>query len=109
MATVLKNSVAFVGVAGGATVALPHGLNISGRAVRPDHCESNNPDVQVQAGLTNETNVVVTNTSGGPQTATILCERWHSTDRALPPGVENLTPQPFVPAVVTWCSIPTAD
>jgi hypothetical protein len=98
---ILKNSVVFTAIGPGATVSLPHGLNISGRAVRPDHCESDNAVVLVQAGSTDETDVTVTNTSAAPANANVLCERWHSTDRALPPGVENLTPQPFVPGVGT--------
>jgi hypothetical protein len=95
MATVLKNTVLFGTLAPGVPTTLPHLLNISGRSVIPDHIESDNGSVTVVSADAQD--VTVRNDGGSIVSASILCERWHSEDRALPPGVNNLSPQPFVP------------
>lgn len=96
MATLLKASIEFANIAAGDTVVLPHGLNIDGRGIAPDQCDSNNVNLVVQSA--DDTNVTVTNIGSGAESGYVLCDRWHTIVRNVPAGAVNLIPQPFVPA-----------
>lgn len=94
MATQLKNIVNFVGVAAGATVALPHYLNVNDVGVIPDVLETNIAPFLGLHVTASATNVTLTNVTGSPIDVDVLCEYWHSIERAL--GSAPLTPRPFV-------------
>jgi hypothetical protein len=96
VATVLKTILAYNNVASGATATLPHGLNLSGRAVSPDEIQLDDGDFSIVSSDT--TDVTVRNNGAALASVNVLCERWHTEERALPPGQTDLTPQPFVPA-----------
>lgn len=95
--TVLKSVVQFNNLAVGVPTSLPHGLvDALGNGVVPDHCEDNHADVVILSA--DAANVTVRNDGLAPVNAAVLCERWHSENRALPPGQTNLPVQPFVPS-----------
>ncbi|UCC74917.1 MAG: hypothetical protein JSV86_10320 [Gemmatimonadota bacterium] len=97
MATVLKSITSFVNLAVGVPTALPHGLvDAYGNGVVPDHVEDDHVDVVILSADT--VNVTVRNDGLAPVTANVLCERWHTENRALPPGQTDLPVQPFVPS-----------
>jgi hypothetical protein len=96
----LYNIVRFVDVAGGATVALPHGLNIDTRPITPDLIAG---DIGGFTATADDTVVSVTNTTAGPLSINVWCEHEHTRQRffgAVAAGsheqVQNLVPQPFV-------------
>lgn len=97
MATVLKSVVEFVNVPVGATQAAPHGLNWSGRAVRPDVAWPSAGGFDLAF---DEINVTVTNNGDAPSDIEVLVESWHTFDRCFgTQGQQNLRPDTFVPAV----------
>jgi hypothetical protein len=97
MATVLKSVTTFANLAIGVPTALPHGLvDAYGQGLVPDHCEDNHVDVVILGA--DATNVTVRNDGLAPVTVNVLCEHWHSENRALPAGQANLPVQPFVPS-----------
>jgi hypothetical protein len=95
MATRLKNIVRFVGVAAGATVALPHLLNVDDVvAVVPDFVD---PSVQGFTITADSTNVTVTNNGVVAASVDVFVEYWHSLERVFGSTLQNaLTPSPFV-------------
>lgn len=97
MSTRLKNIVTFAAVPAGGAAALPHLLQIDGRAVVPDEVRSN--DARLVVTGADATNVNVLNTSGVAVTARVLAEHWHTYERAFGNvATQALTPQPFIPA-----------
>lgn len=102
MATVLKSIVQFVALVPGVPTALPHGLNTNGLPVVPDVVQvvasvgGTAPAVRITAATT--TTVTVISDEAGLINAFVYCERFHSIERALPPGQINLLLQPFIPA-----------
>jgi hypothetical protein len=95
--SVLKSITSFAGLAVGVPTSLPHGLvDQLGVGVVPDHIEDNNPDVVVVSA--DNLNVTVRNDGVAPVSCDVLCERWHSIPRSLPPGQANLPVQPFIPS-----------
>ena len=102
MADTLKNIVRFVAVPVGVPTALPHGLNIEGRALTPDLCfplAPNNFDVTAD-----DTNVTVTNNGNAAADIDVYVEFWHTIDRVFGPHDQfqpaGLTPRPFVPSML---------
>lgn len=94
---VLKNIVAFANLAPAVPTALPHALiDAEGRGLVPDVIFTDNPFVVVLGA--DAINVTVRNDSGNPANANTLCERFHTTPRAIPPGLVNLPVQPYIPA-----------
>ncbi len=94
---VLKSITPFAALPVGVPTALPHGLTDAlGAGIVPDHIEASNADITITGA--DATNVTVTNNGAAPANVDVLCERWYSTDRALPPGQADLPTQPFVPA-----------
>jgi hypothetical protein len=97
MATVLKSITTFANLAVGVPTALPHGLvDAYGQGLVPDHCEDDHADIMVLSA--DAVNVIVRNDGLVPITAHVLCEHWHSENRALPPGQTDLPVQPFIPS-----------
>jgi hypothetical protein len=94
----LKNIVNFVGIATGSTASLPHGLQDQfGRPLVPDSLITS---IGNSATLSADAfNVTATNTTSTSLTVAVLCESWHSFERAFG-GVQNkkLATQPFVGA-----------
>lgn len=85
MRNVLKAIVSFVAVAPGATVELPHGLNISGTSVIPDEIKRRTEGLfQITA---DKVNVRVKNLGNSDADVDVLCERWHGVPREL--GIGN--------------------
>ncbi len=82
----------------GIPTTLPHGLKDAlGAGTVPDHIECDHGDVVVVSA--DDTDVTVRNDGIDVVAGVkVLCERWHTTDRALPPGQDDLSPQPFVPS-----------
>jgi hypothetical protein len=94
MADQLKNIVHFVAIPAGNTVSLPHKLHVGGRAVIPDYLD---PDPKGLTVTADAVNVTVTNTTAAPLDVFVLCESWHSIERAFGAvGVQSLIQQPFV-------------
>lgn len=100
MATILtrlNQVLTFTNVIAGATVALPHNINVNGVAVIPDFVFPDNSNFQVVSCTT--TTLTVKN--GGTSTQTLNAWLWrqHTIDRAYGGRqITNLSPQPFVPA-----------
>lgn len=96
MAARIKNILSFASIAVGASQTLAHGLRIESRTLVPDVLT---PSIEGVATITADaTNVTVTNASGSVLSLDVLCEAWHSIERAF--GAEQtlaLSPQPFVP------------
>jgi len=95
MSNRLIQTVAFVNVASGATVALPHELNNNGQALVPDFVWRDNGNFIV-VGAT-ATTVTVRNNGPGADSCNVCVERKHSIPRVL--GGNPLVPAPFIPAV----------
>lgn len=94
---VLKSITTFAALPVGVPTSLPHGLQDAlGAGLVPDHIEDDHPDVVVIGA--DDTNVTVRNDGAAPVTVSVLCEHWHSENRALPPGQTDLPVQPFVPS-----------
>lgn len=104
---VLKSITTFTNLAPGVPTSLPHGLvDADGRGLVPDHVEDNNADVIVLSA--DDTDVTVRNDGAAPVNADVLCEHWHSFNRALPPGQVDLPVQPFIPSSGTGGIAPHA-
>jgi hypothetical protein len=81
----------------GVPTALPHGLvDAEGVGLIPDHIEDNHADVVILSA--NAVNVTVRNDGLALASADVLCEHWHSENRALPAGQADLPVQPFIPS-----------
>jgi hypothetical protein len=95
MAGQLKNILLFVNLAPGASQSLAHGLNNNFRKLVPDILT---PNVKgVGAFSADDTNVTLFNSASYPLTIAVLCEAWHTIERAFGPrSVTALAPQPFV-------------
>lgn len=96
MATQLKNVLTFANVAGGATVALAHELQVDGRAVAPSLIAPG-PGGNLFTISADATDVTVINTTGGPQSVSVYVERWHSIESAFGDvAVKTLPGTPFL-------------
>jgi hypothetical protein len=96
MGAVLRNIIATGNLAPGVPTTVAHGLiDAEGRAILPDHLESNDSDVVVVSA--DATNVTVRNDGLIAQSANILVARWHSIDRAFPGGAATLAGLPYIP------------
>ena len=94
MATQLKNGLTFANVAAGASAALPHLLNIDGRAIVPDVLLVDTPGVTATA---NAANVTIMNNLGVAVTVVVLAEVWHTFERAFGSSATvDLSPKPVV-------------
>jgi len=91
MATQLKNIVEFAAVAAGASLQLPHGLNVEDVGVIPDFVDFDNGNFELTAS--DATNLTMQNNGGAVGTCQVLAELWHSVARVFPGAV---TPRPFV-------------
>jgi hypothetical protein len=102
MATKIKSIVRFVDVPAGATVALPHGLNIDppGGAGGPepqvpDEVLPGKPGFTITA---DDTNVTVTNNTAVARSIDCRCEYWNTPGRAFgAASILELVPRPFIP------------
>jgi hypothetical protein len=98
MATQLIQIVSFVGVGAGATVALPHQINVNDVPEAPDFVAPDAPGFSI--AVTNA-QVSVTNHNTGPASVNVWLELKHSIPRQLgraPTGLTtpSLTPRPFI-------------
>lgn len=96
MATTLKALLQFANLAPGASATLAHGINVSGVAFRPDAVAFANPLFDL-AGYT-ATTLTVVNRGSTTASCDVLCEWWHTYERAFPGGASqlNLAAAPFV-------------
>ncbi len=95
MAAVLKNTIAIVALAPGVPTVFAHGLlNALDVGTIPDILYLGDPDLAFIAA--DATNVTLRNDGPIAITTSVLVEHWHSTPRALLPGLTALTPQPVV-------------
>ncbi len=94
MADQLIQVVAFTNVAPGATVVLPHNINVAGRALIPDFVATSAGGFTVDADATT---VTATNDGADVASVNVWLEFKHTIQRAFN-GVQNtaLVPQPFV-------------
>lgn len=90
----LMNALSFVAVAPAATAIQPHRLNRNGVGIIPDLLLVTTAGNFVVSA--NAVNVTVTNNGGVAGSVDVYAIAWHSIVRVLPPGVVNLTPQPFI-------------
>jgi hypothetical protein len=96
VATRLKVILPFTNVPAGAQATLPHTLNINDRAVKPDEVKLGAGGTFVFVSAT-DTDVTILNLGAAAGNCDVLCEHWHSIERAFgSSAVVNLTPQPFV-------------
>lgn len=99
MATQLKNIIRFVDVAPGDTVQAPHGLAWSppGGADLPQVPDHLTPSAAGFVVTADDTFVFVTNTNPVAVSVDVLCELWHTFERAFgAQSIEELVPRPFV-------------
>jgi hypothetical protein len=95
MATVLKNTIAVTALAPATPTAFPHGLvDPNGAGYVPDLISLGDPDLAFVSA--DDTTVTLRNDGGAPVTTAVYVEHWHSYNRAIPPGITALTPQPVV-------------
>ncbi len=96
-ATVLVQIITFTNVAAGATVVLPHGINVNGTPYIPDFAVRDNGNFDINSVTT--TQISVTNTALVPQTLNVYLWLWHTLARQYG-AVQTtfLVPRPFVPA-----------
>lgn len=94
MSTRLIQVVAFANVGAGATVALPHSINVNGTQKKPDFVAA---DVSGFTIVVTATQVSVTNTGTDPASVNVWLELKHSIPRELG-ALPNLSPQPFIAA-----------
>jgi hypothetical protein len=92
MGTRLIQVVPFTNVVAGATVLLPHKININGVSRLPDFVITDAGGFNVAVTLTD---VAVTNNSGALGNVNVWLELKHTIPRQLD-GIANLTPQPFI-------------
>jgi hypothetical protein len=95
MPNVLVNQIQITALAPGVPTAYPHGLTIGTRDVVPDRAEASDADLEVQSA--DATTVTVINNGAAPVSGYVECERRHTVDRALLPGLTDLPMQPFLP------------
>jgi len=91
MGTNLKNIVRFTGLVVGVPTALPHLLNVNGRAVTPRIGGANASGITATA---NATNVIVTREADGPAAVDVYVEYWHTLEAVVPQSTSlgTLTP-----------------
>lgn len=94
MATTLKAVLQFTAVPAGGTATLAHGLNVSGTAVVPDAVALDNPAFDYVSSTTTTVTVVNNDTAAG--SCDVLCERWHTVERAFGDGAATLPVVPFI-------------
>lgn len=98
MATTIKSLVTFTAVPPGGQVSLPHNLKVGTRAVRPDIAERSSARFSVVLALTDTNQVTVQNDSLVVADCLVLCEYWHTIERAFGAAqVVQLSPQTFSP------------
>jgi hypothetical protein len=85
----------FTNVPAASQATLPHGLTFGSQPVKPDLLLRDNADFSVVATTT--TQVTVQNNGSAPATLNLWCEHKHSIPRVLG-AIQNLNPQPFIPA-----------
>jgi hypothetical protein len=91
MATVLKNIVRFAGLVEGNPVALPHGINLDGRALTPELVIPNAGPFTIAVDATN---VTVTRTADSPgDSVDVLVEWFYTPERVFDP--QNNPPAGF--------------
>jgi hypothetical protein len=93
----------------GAEVTIPHNLHRFGVSQIPDHVGRDNASLEVLESDVTATDVTVRNTSDLPQSGRILCELWHSVERAF--GARQVTEisPPFIPAAGGMADIEYGD
>lgn len=93
----LDQILTFTNVAAGDTVDLPHDINVNGTPVVPDFAFRDNGDFSVDS--VDETTATVTNNGSAPATLNLYLWRRHTHERNYGAAqINNLVPQPFVPA-----------
>jgi hypothetical protein len=88
MATTLKAVLQFTAVPAGSTATLAHGLNVGGTAVVPDAIALDNPAFDYVSSTTTTVTVVNNDTAAG--SCDVLCEKWHTVERAFGDGAAAL-------------------
>jgi hypothetical protein len=98
VATILKSQLVFTNIGAGLQSTQPHGLNVQGLELIPDHLHFDNADFGFVAATT--TTVTVINNGVAPGTCRVLCELWHTFERPfgvpLTEYVVQLPNPPFV-------------
>lgn len=99
MPNVLKSALTFVGVAAGGQATLPHQLANNGVALQPSiiSFDSRSPGFVYVASTS--TTVTIQNNNLVPADCTILCEWWHTIERAFPGAPPPLV-LPTTPVIV---------
>lgn len=96
MPNVLKSALTFVGVAAGGQATLAHQLANNGVALQPSIISFDSRSAGFVYVASTATTVTVQNNNLVPADCTILCEWWHTIERAFPgappPGVLPTTP-----------------
>jgi hypothetical protein len=95
MATQLKNTLAVVALAPGASVVLPHNLNRGSTPVAPDIIFIPSPDLEVTTS--DDVAVTVRNDGAVALTGTVLVEAWHTIERFFGDvAAQNLPVKPVI-------------
>jgi hypothetical protein len=91
----LKSIVAFLAVPNGASAAIAHGLTVNGHGVVPDEIKLDNGNFTLVS--CDDTFLTLRNDSGAVANCSVLCEFWHSFERAFGASQSTaLNPAPFV-------------
>jgi hypothetical protein len=93
----LKNTLALVALAPGASIVLPHALSNGQRDLDPDIIFL--PDEGLAVTASDTTAITVVNNSAVPISGTILVEAWHTIERAF--GANTNVNLPVKPYIVT--------
>ncbi len=95
MATTLKSQLVFITVAAGGTATLPHNLNFNGTLLAPDCVSFENPVFNFVSSTS--TTITVINTGLVPASCRVLCELWHTYERAFGDvAITALPGKPFI-------------
>ncbi len=108
MASQLKNILHFVNIQPGGTQTLPHGLNNTFKKLIPDVLLPSIPGIVTMTA--DDTNVTLTSVAVVPVTVDVLCESWHTIERAFGnQQTTQLAPQPFVSGLFGLTYLPITD
>lgn len=94
MATTLKAVLQFTAVPAGGTATLTHGLNVGGTAAVPDAIALDNPAFDYVSSSSTTVTVINNDTAAG--SCDVLCEKWHTVERAFGDGAAALPVAPFI-------------
>jgi hypothetical protein len=93
VANTLKSEVTYT-LAAGASLALPHNLQLNDTSFEPDIISFDDPNFDYVSSTS--TTVTIINNGLALASCTILCELWHTIERVFGSNAQNLAVKPFI-------------